>query len=382
MPNDPLTVLEVMTNASLASFRGRLALATARELARRGHAVMLASRPDLGLAGACAEVGVAHLALPMPHGLDPGSVARLARLVRGQEVDVVHAHGAVAHSVAAGGVLLGGPCALVVDRESLFRPSWPLRIAWASSRVRRVITDCAAVRRVLLGSTRLDAGKIAVVPPAADPLAFDPTLLGPAAARERLALPRDARVVGLFGMRAWQGWKELLQSVATLKLEIPAIHLLLAGCHSRRQAAAVLQVGAETGLEGRVTALRDDDPALVLAASEVVVDASWAGTSVGAALPAAMAMGRPVVVTALGGNVELVEDGESGIVVPPRDVATLAAAVGRLLRDDDLASRLAVAGRARTAGAFSLTRRVDALESAYRQAGSAADGGAVTREGR
>ncbi|MBI4916957.1 MAG: glycosyltransferase family 4 protein [Acidobacteria bacterium] len=379
MQDTPLTVLTVMANASLRSFRGRLGLATARGLVRRGHTVMLASRPDLELAAACAEVGVAHLALPMPHGLDPGSVGRLARLVRGQAVDVVHAHGAVAHSVATGGVLLGGPCALLVDRESSFRPSWPLRLAWASRRVRRVIADCDAVRRVLLASSRLDPGKVAVVPPAADPAVFDASRVEPGIARRHLAVPPAARLVGLFGMRAWQGWKELLQAVAMARHEIGDIHLVLAGCTSRRQVAAVLQVAAETGLAGAVTAVRSDhDPAGLLAACDVVVDASWAGTSVGAALLPAMALGRPVAATALAGNVELVADGESGILVPPRDTATLAAAVARLLRDGELAARLAAAGHERAVGPFSLERRLDAVEAVYRAAAAGDDNGAVT----
>jgi glycosyltransferase involved in cell wall biosynthesis len=161
--------------------------------------------------------------------------------------------------------------------------------------------------------------------------------------------------------------------------EIDGIHLVLAGCASRRQVAAVLQVAAETGLAGAVTAVRaDHDPAGLLAACDVVVDASWAGTSVGAALLPAMALGRPVAATALAGNVEVVADGESGILVPPRDVATLAAAVARLLRDGELAARLAAAGHERAVGPFSLERRLDAVEAVYRAAAAGDDNGAVT----
>ncbi len=63
----------------------------------------------------------------------------------------------------------------------------------------------------------------------------------------------------------------------------------------------------------------------VLAACDVVAEASWAGTGITGTIREAMAMGRAVVATDCGGNRELVVDGEVGLVVPPRDTDALAA---------------------------------------------------------
>jgi glycosyltransferase involved in cell wall biosynthesis len=80
-----------------------------------------------------------------------------------------------------------------------------------------------------------------------------------------------------------------------------------------------------------------------------------------------MAAGIPVVATRVGGNPEVIEDGVSGMLVPPRDSAALAAAVGRLLEDEDLALRLGQAGLRRVSGIFSLSGSVQQTEHLYQR---------------
>jgi type III pantothenate kinase len=105
----------------------------------------------------------------------------------------------------------------------------------------------------------------------------------------------------------------------------------------------------------------------VLAACDVVVDASWAGTGTTGTIREAMALGRPVVATAIAGNGELVQDGVTGILIPPRDVKTLAAAISRLLRDGAFAADLARAGRDKVRAQYSTAARVMRLETLYRE---------------
>src|SRR5256886_4183628 len=78
-----------------------------------------------------------------------------------------------------------------------------------------------------------------------------------------------------------------------------------------------------------------------------------------------MAAGAPVVATRVGGNPEVVEDGETGLLVPPRDPAALAQAICRLLDSPELASRFGQAGRERVIKSFSLERMVQKTESLY-----------------
>jgi glycosyltransferase involved in cell wall biosynthesis len=78
-----------------------------------------------------------------------------------------------------------------------------------------------------------------------------------------------------------------------------------------------------------------------------------------------MALGKPVVASAAGGNPELVEDGVSGLLVPPRDPGALAESVARLLQDHELAARLARAGQQRVRRDFSTEVRLDRIEALY-----------------
>jgi len=88
----------------------------------------------------------------------------------------------------------------------------------------------------------------------------------------------------------------------------------------------------------------------------------------GVACLEAMAHGRPVVATSVGGLLDLVVDDETGIVVPPRDPAALRSALERLLADPDLRRRLGVAGRERARTHFSWETVTDATLAAYAEA--------------
>jgi glycosyltransferase involved in cell wall biosynthesis len=107
-----------------------------------------------------------------------------------------------------------------------------------------------------------------------------------------------------------------------------------------------------------------DDPAPAFAAADVVALASlWEG--LGLALVEAAQHGRPVVATRVGGIPEIVEDGVTGLLVPPGDAGALASALTRVLDDRDLAARLGDSARRRAADLFSVERYAADVESLY-----------------
>ena len=81
-----------------------------------------------------------------------------------------------------------------------------------------------------------------------------------------------------------------------------------------------------------------------------------------------MAYGRPVVAGAVGGLLDLVADEETGLLVPPRDVSVLRAALERLLADEELRKRLGAAARERARTLFSWDRVTDQTLAAYDEA--------------
>lgn len=165
----------------------------------------------------------------------------------------------------------------------------------------------------------------------------------------------------------------MLKAWPTVLRRLPGARLLLAACAGPGDRDEVLDLAAEMGLGGTVAVTDEgfDTPAL-LAAADLVADASWAGAGVSLAVRDAMALGRPVVAVARDGNLELVQAGLSGLLVPPRDAPTLAAALIRLATDRPLATRLTAAARTAVQHQWSLETQLTELDLLYRQLAVAA----------
>ncbi len=165
------------------------------------------------------------------------------------------------------------------------------------------------------------------------------------ALRQKLGL-RDGPVVGLFSRLApWKGQHVLLEALA----ELPDVQAILVGealfQDEQLYAEQLRKRAAQPDLEGRVHFLgfRDDVP-MLMQLVDVVVHTSVAPEPFGRVIVEGMLARRPVIATRGGGAVEIVCDGETGLLVPPGDAQALAAAIQHLLKHPDLARQLAEAG--------------------------------------
>jgi glycosyltransferase involved in cell wall biosynthesis len=174
-------------------------------------------------------------------------------------------------------------------------------------------------------------------------------------------------VITQVGVRSWRGWSDVLAAMKTIAPAAPRARLLFVGA-APPAVARLSDRARELGIGDRVLVLgpREDMP-VVMAASDVVVDASWAGLGITGSIREALACERAVVATRLAGMPELVVDGETGLLVPPRDPEALAAAVLRLSGDPTWRQELARAGRKRVEAHFSLEAKIDATERLYRR---------------
>ncbi|HVN74884.1 MAG TPA: glycosyltransferase family 4 protein [Thermoanaerobaculaceae bacterium] len=366
---EALTIVQMLEKTGFATGSVVQMFDAAKGLAARGHAVIAVTRPSAEMAQRCAAAGVDHVPLALRHEFDIVSMVRFAHLARERRVDVVHVHKGISHAVALGATYLGAHYGLVVNRGVSFPIDLWSSYKYRSRRVARIVAVAESIRHVVIASGRIPSHKVSVVYAGVDLDRFDLRRADPGRVRAELAIAPDARVVGHVGMRDWKGWKELLRAFPGVRADHPSAHLLLVACTSQAQRVGVAELARDLGLSGAVTATmaRADMPD-VLAACDVVVDPSWAGTGITGTIREAMALGKPVVATAVAGNPELVEDGVSGILVPPRDVPTLTAAISRLLRDDELARRLALAGQERVRANFSTETRISRLEALYLRA--------------
>lgn len=359
------TVIHVGERGRYPTSPARQAWEDALAVVGLGLATEVLTPADPGLLRTGHAAGVAWRPLPLRNVVDMAAMRELARTSRYGVPAVVHAHGPVAQAVALGALALGGRFHLVVTRATTFPISPFLRPLLRTPRVRRVVATCEAVRGRLL-EAGVDSRKVVVVLPGVDVDRFDPRRTRPALARKELGVPPSARLLVQAGTRDWQGWRELLQALPAIRTACPDAHLLLLSADGARHTGWVQALAGELGVGDALTISPfRDDIADILAASEIVVDASWAGTGIPSCLAEAMALGKAVIATAVGGSPELVEDRVTGLLVPPRDTATLAAAAVRLLADVERSRTLGAAARSRIAVQFSVQHRAVRLAALY-----------------
>ncbi|GIW20581.1 MAG: hypothetical protein KatS3mg065_0877 [Chloroflexota bacterium] len=182
--------------------------------------------------------------------------------------------------------------------------------------------------------------------------------------REEYGLPPDAQLVGVVArLEPEKGHPTLLAAWPEVVRRCPQAYLLVVGEGSQRDALEAL--AAELGIADHVvfTGRRDDVPA-VTAALDVAVLPSYREAQ-GLVILEAMALGRPVVASNVGGIPEVIDDGVSGLLVPPGDPVALAGAIVRLLTDHPYADLLARRGHDLVHERFCVELMVRAIESIY-----------------
>jgi glycosyltransferase involved in cell wall biosynthesis len=156
----------------------------------------------------------------------------------------------------------------------------------------------------------------------------------------------------------------LVEAYSKLRLRFPHARLVLAGDGSRR--LAVETRIRQLGLEGEVMLLGTvDRPEQVLETLDIYIQASAREEGTSNSILEAMAAGRPVVATDVGGNREVVRHGVTGLIVPPHDPEALASALSEMLADPGRCRRMGAAGATLVREQYSRQAMVDATVAVY-----------------
>jgi glycosyltransferase involved in cell wall biosynthesis len=237
--------------------------------------------------------------------------------------------------------------------------------------VRRILAVSDYVRRRLVVSDHVPESMVQVLYNGVDLSRFHPILEPPAAIRARLGLPPDGEVVTSVGQLIdFKGIDHLIDAADLLRSR-PALTVLVVGDGDRRDALAARV--RRLGLEDRVRLLgKRDDVNALLAASDLFVCPSVWDEALGYVILEAMAVGLPAVASRVGGIPEVVREGETGLLVPPRDAGALAGAIASLLDDPVRREAMGRAGRQVITEDFSMERAITATVDLYEElAGSA-----------
>jgi glycosyltransferase involved in cell wall biosynthesis len=352
-------------------------LLTAGGLRARGHRVVAVVHPDGELRKRLpADMEVVALA---PRGeVDLPTAWKLSRVIRDLEPDVIHAHDPHGVAVAATALSIASPPrrpALVAARRVDFHIRSNSFSRWKYRQVDRFVTASDAIRAMLI-EDGVPAERATTVHEGVEVERV--AAIEPLNVREEYWFPPHSLIVGnIAALVPHKGQKYLIDAAATVVREAPEARFLVLG-EGELRAALEHQVKHLHLAQHVVFAGFRTDVLAVLKGLDLFVMSSTA-EGLGTSLLDAMAASRPIVATRAGGIPEVVVDGETGVLVPPRDAGAMAAAILEMLRDEARRRRMAAAGFARVRARFSVDRMVEETLAVYAAVGGTSRGAGTAR---
>ena len=364
----PINVMHVFVNLELGGAQ-RIFLTTAAHVRRERFNFILCclGKPGALVPEAQAQGHEIIILNRLQSSNDLGAIWALARLMRRRRVQVVqsflYSRASLYARLAA--LLVSVPVVIAAEMGPVGERSLKKRLA---DRFLSLVTDhfVALSKATKVQTTALQSvasKRVSVIYPGVDPSQF--TARGPGDdLRRSLSIAPDAPVIGVVArLDPVKGHVHLLDAIPQVLTRFPGSRLLIVGTGSAE--GKLVQRVASLGLSKAVifTGARRDIPQLLKAMDLFVLPSLHEGF--GFALLEAMACCLPVVATEVGGIPEVVQDGQTGLLVPPADPSALAEAIIRLLEDETTRTAMGRAGHDRVMARFTVQRTAEETERLY-----------------
>jgi len=347
-------------------------LLLAENLDRNLFEVFVCSDGEGPLAEAVRRSGISFVSAPLNKKLNFRSRREIASLLRELKIDILHTHGGVAGLHGRIAARLAGTPAIVHTlhgihylhyRNPLLRRLYVLLERRYSRFTDRLVLVCQSDLRRARRYKLAPEGKMTVILNGLDvrPMAKAADL---ARRRSELGWTPGRPVVGTIArLHRQKGISHLLQASRRILKAVPETRIVVVGDgpQSDRMRRDALRLGL--GERCLFLGAREDATALLALFDIFVLPSLWEGLPF--VLVEAASLGKPIVATAVDGVPEILEEGQTGLLVPPGDSEALANAVIRLLRDKDEAGRLAEKARSLVPPRFPLRRMVERTQNLY-----------------
>jgi len=331
----------------------------------RGHWIALAAHPAGEIAKRAQKAGMAFYPLRTHKALLPFEVPRLAAWIARNRIDLVNTH-------SSNDGWLGGLAARLAIKPVLIRSrhievDYPNRF-WSGLAYRflpdHVLTTSQRIANRLVEELGMRPSRVTCIPTGVDLAQYHPGVAG--TLRQELGLAPDTALVGMISvLRSWKGHTTFLDAAGqVLETAKSPLHFVIAGDGPGRQ--EIEGVIAQSRWKQKISLLgyRNDVPN-VLASLDVLALPSHAHEGIPQIILQAQAMARAVVATTVGGIPEVIEDGVTGLLVPPRNPKALAEKIGTLLADPALRMHLSQAAPAKIEKHHSLNAMGERLLELY-----------------
>jgi len=322
--------------------------------------------------GGCMESRLDHEHIELIHvrkrfGNDPTLPFRLARQLRRRRIDILHTHnwgtlieGLVAAKLAGVPVVIHGEHGKVRSRRrQIFAQRW----AWR--RVNQTLAVSSALADRVTRIVGFPREQIHVIPNGVDSERFQPSNAPKSEVRQKLDLPRDVFLIGMVARFVpFKNHAGVFHAIAQLRQENIDVHLALGGDGPLKQELVTL--ANELQIADRVHFLGVLDLVeTMLHGLDVLVSNSSHNEGMSNAILEAMACGVPVVATRVAASPELLDEGNTGLLIIPQDTNALVAALRRLIDRPELRVSYSLLGRQRVEEHYSLASMVESYRRLY-----------------
>jgi glycosyltransferase involved in cell wall biosynthesis len=334
---------------------------------RRGHHVLLAASPRSAILQRARKTGIETRALEMSKTRIPHALRELRRVIRDCRVQIVHTH-------SSRDSWIGGLAARSLpQRPILVRTrhlSTPIGRSWLSRLVYHylpdlVITTGEAIRMEMIETNGFDPRRIVSIPTGVDLEQFSFDSSARQAVRCELGLSEEVPLVGIVAvLRSWKGHLDFLEAASRVLKEEPRCRFIIVGEGPQRDRIRAAIQRLDLGIQVSMLGHREDVPA-ILSAMDLFVLPSFGHEGVPQAVLQALAVGLPVVASRTGSIPEVIDDGQTGVLIPPRQPDLLASAILRLVRNREEGRLLGQSGKSLVQQRHSLVSMLDRIERCY-----------------
>jgi glycosyltransferase involved in cell wall biosynthesis len=348
----------------------------AASLPAQGVGVGIACPSPSPLAERAISMGIPVTPIAKRGLLDQIALKSLRSLFKQNSVDVIHVHNgrtamlaAIAHRLAGRGHCVSTQHFITptrVNRKGITAVLSRMAHGWVANHTDRFIAVSRAVERGMAERDDGQPGRIFIIPNGiAD---FDSSSITPASkVREELGIGlKTPLIVAVTRLAPEKAVDSLVDAMAQLRTKHPTACCVVAGEGSERAALASRIAHLGLGESVRLLGFRDDVASLIAACDVFVLPS--VNEPFGLVLLEAMALSRPVVSTAAGGPLEIVEEASTGLLVAPRRPDALADAIGRLLSDRAAAQEMGRRGRLHFEKHYTAGAMAAATAAVYRRA--------------
>lgn len=371
----PLTILTACTSRAWGGMEMSLVQTSVR-LRARGYDVVPLCAPGSAIEERLRAEGFTPETADLWGKVHPRQAWRLSRFIKQRRIDLVHCDWSRDLFTLVPALATHRHVSLVLHKHVGVLAGKRLWVHYGIyARVDRVIAISDVIHRNFIEMHPIDPAKVVTIHNGVDTTRFRPDPAARARLRAELGYADDDLVVGIVGrVTPSKGHREFVDMAARLAATHPRARFLVVGEATRGEedeGRAIVDGIADSDLRDRVTVtgFRRDVPDL-LSAMDVFTFPSH-NEAFGLALIEAMATGLPTVSADCDGVLDIVVEGVTGLMIPPKDGALLAAATARLLDDGALRASLGQAGRERVLAKFTERRQDEAIDALYADAISA-----------